>query len=174
LPRWCNRQDVPLYYNNGSLAALTPKSWAGKLQCLRDAFNIENDTMMEEKNNNRTKCVHVRLTPNEYEATEKKWKSTDCPKLSDYIRHCLFGKPIVTTFRNQSTDELMEQLAHLYRELNAIGNNFNQSVKRLHTLRSLPEFKSWIIAYDLEKTIISNKIEEVKKIIANSSKNWLL
>ena len=60
-------------------------------------------------------------------------------KLSDYARKILLGKPIVATYRNQSLDDFMTEMFVLRNELNAIGNNFNQVVKRLHILVSRVE-----------------------------------
>lgn len=61
--------------------------------------------MMEANNSNRFRIIGLRLTPKEYEQIEKKWKSTTCRKLSNYVRRSLFEKSIVTTYRNQSLDD---------------------------------------------------------------------
>ena len=128
---------------------------------------------MERENSNRTRRIALRLTPEEYAKIEQKWKSSTCRKLSDYVRKHLFNKPIVTTYRNQSLDDYMEETIILCTELNSIGNNFNQAVKKLHTLQQTPEFRNWIISYDLDKKILFNKVEEIKKHIQKISKKWL-
>jgi len=129
--------------------------------------------MMERENSNRTRIVGLRFTPEEYKKMERKWKTSTCRKLSDYIRKHLFDKPITTNYRNQSVDEFMTEIIHLRRELNALGNNFNQTVKRLHTLQQIPEFKAWIVGHELEKKILFNKVEEIKKCIQKISEKWL-
>lgn len=128
---------------------------------------------MERENSNRTRIVGLRFTPEEYKKMERKWKTSTCRKLSDYIRKHLFDKPITTNYRNQSVDEFMTEIIHLRRELNALGNNFNQTVKRLHTLQQIPEFKAWIVGHELEKKILFNKVEEIKKCIQKISEKWL-
>ena len=128
---------------------------------------------MEDKNSNRTKRIICRLTPGEYAKMEKKWKASTCRKLSDYIRRSLFEKPIVTTYRNSSQDDLMAELTKLRSELNAVGNNFNQVVKKLHTLQQIAEFKSWLIAYEVEKKILQNKLDEVRNNIKKILEIWL-
>ncbi|MBC5862831.1 plasmid mobilization protein [Flavobacterium turcicum] len=128
---------------------------------------------MEEKKNNRTKWIHLRLTTDEYQKLHAKFKKTTCRKLSNYLRNILLEKPIQTTYRNQSLDEMMAQIMLLYKELNAIGNNFNQVVKKLHTLHQIPEFKNWIMSYELDKKILFNKIEETKKYIQKITEKWL-
>lgn len=129
--------------------------------------------MMEEKKNNRTKWVHLRLTVEEYQKVHAKFKQTTCRKLSNYLRNVLLDKPIKTTYRNQSLDDMMTEIIPLYKELNAIGNNFNQVVKKLHTLHQIPEFKNWIMSYELDKRILFNKIEETKKYIQKIAEKWL-
>ncbi len=128
---------------------------------------------MKHEHANRTHTVGFRLTPSEYEKIEKKWKASTCRKLSDYVRRCIFEKPIVTTFRNQSLDDFMTEALRLRNELNGIGNNFNQAVKKLHTLHEISEFKSWLINYELEKKILLNKVDEIKNHIQKIGEKWL-
>jgi hypothetical protein len=128
---------------------------------------------MSEQNNNRTKWLHLRLKPDEYTKLQKQFKKTTCRKLSDYARKILLGKPVVATYRNQSLDDFMTEMIHLRSELNSIGNNFNQAVKKLHTLQQISEFRSWIITHELEKKILSNKVAEIKNHINKIADQWL-
>jgi len=129
--------------------------------------------MMEKENSNRTRIVGLRFTPQEFLKIERKWKASTCRKLSDYIRKHLFDKPITTNYRNQSLDEFMSEMIRLRTELNGIGNNFNQAVKKLHTLQQISDFKEWIIRSELEKKILLNKVEEIKKNIQKMAEKWL-
>jgi len=128
---------------------------------------------MGEEKSNRTRIIGLRLSPQEYAKIQKKWKASTCRKLSEYVRRSLFEKPIVTTYRNSSLDELMGELTKLRTELNAIGNNFNQAVKRLHTLNQIAEFRSWLIAYEIEKKILQSKVDEVKNNVKKIVEAWL-
>ena len=128
---------------------------------------------MEKKNSNRTRIIGLRLTFDEYVKIEKKWKASTCRKLSEYVRRSLFEKPIVMTYRNSSQDDLMTELTRLRNELNAVGNNFNQVVKKLHTLQQIAEFNSWLIAYEVEKKILQNKLDEVRNNIKKILEIWL-
>ena len=129
--------------------------------------------MMERENSNRTRIVGLRFTPEEYAKIERKWKVSTCRKLSDYIRKHLFNKPINTTYRNQSLDDMTCEMMLLYKQLNAIGNNFNQVVKKLHTLDQIPEFRVWIISSEQDKKILLNNVEEIKICIQKISEKWL-
>ena len=125
------------------------------------------------KNENRKRIVGVRLTTKEYEQIEKKWKDSTCRKLSEYVRKIIFNKPIVATYRNKSLDDLMTVLIHVKRDLNGIGNNFNQAVKKLNTLHQIPEFKLWFEHYEAEKNRLLDKVEEIKNEIGKIGKKWL-
>jgi hypothetical protein len=129
--------------------------------------------MMERENSNRTRIVGLRFTPEEYKKIEQRWKASTCRKLSDYLRKHLFDKPVTTNFRNESLDEFMSEIIRLRGELNAIGNNFNQAVKKLHTLNQIPEFKVWIISSELDKKNLLEKVEEIKEYIQKISVKWL-
>jgi MobC-like protein len=136
-------------------------------------FKRENDKVMRVKNLSRSRIIGLRLTLKEYEQLEKKWKASTCRKLSDYVRRMIFEKPIVTTYRNQTLDDLMAEAIKLRNELNGIGNNFNQAVKKLHTLHQITEFRSWLITYEMEKQILLNKVDEIKNHIKKMGEKWL-
>ncbi len=113
------------------------------------------------------------MTAAEYESTEKKFKESTCNDMSEYIRRMVMSKPIVSAIRNKSLDDLMAEMSQLRTELNRIGNNFNQSVKRLHTLNQLAEFRTWVVTYDLEKKTLANKMDEIKSRIKIIAESWL-
>ena len=122
---------------------------------------------------NRTKWLHLRLTPDEYQKIMKEFNKSTCLKISDYARKNLLQKPIVNTYRNQSLDDFMAEMIRLRGELNVIGNNFNQAVKKLHTLHQITDFKQWLINYELDKKILFNKVDEIKKHIQKFAESWL-
>ena len=128
---------------------------------------------MEKRQQKRTRIVGVRLTAQEFEKIEKKLQTTTAKKISEYLRYLLLDKPVVSTFRNQSIDDLMGELALLRTELNRIGVNFNQSVKKLHTLHDTSDFKRWLLSHELEKRTMANKIDEIKNHILKIVQSWL-
>ncbi|WP_343606266.1 plasmid mobilization relaxosome protein MobC [Fluviicola sp.] len=121
--------------------------------------------MEENRQQGRTRMIGVRLTPQEYLGIEKKWKQTTFGKLSDYLRSVIFGKPVTTLYRNQSADDLLAEMALLRQELNRIGVNFNQSVKKLHVLHETPQFMRWLTTHEVEKRTMLNKLDEINNRI---------
>lgn len=104
---------------------------------------------------------------------EKKWQESTCRKLSDFVRKTLFGKPVTTLYRNQSMDEMMAEAGRLRGELNSLANNFNQAVKRLHGLQQIAEFRSWLMACEVEKQLLLGKVDEIKNHIQKMAQQWL-
>lgn len=122
---------------------------------------------------NRCKLLQVRLTPNELETINNTFFKSTNRKLSDYVRKKLLDKPIAIYQRNQSLDDFMTEMIALRNELNAIGNNYNQVVKRLHSLQHFEEVKAWLLLNEYTKQILLNKVEEIKLKISKINDQWL-
>ena len=122
---------------------------------------------------NLTRRVTIRLKPEEYSKIHGQFKSTTKRKLSEYIRAVLLQKPLTFYTRSKSLDDFISEMILLRSELNSIGNNFNQSVKRLHTLDAIPDIKTWAILNEKSKQIFIKKVDEVKEKINQISDKWL-
>jgi len=128
---------------------------------------------MEQDKINRTGLLQVRLTPKELKAIRDKFSKSTSRKLSDYVRKVLLDKPVTIYTRNQSLDDFMKEMTLLRNELNAIGSNYNQVVKRLHSLRHFEELKSWLILNESSKQILLKKVDEIKSKINQINDQWL-
>ncbi len=128
---------------------------------------------MSETKNNLSKWLHIRLKEEDYNKINNKFSKSTCRKLSEYARRVLLDKVVTVNQRNQSFDDFMTEMIRLRNELNAIGNNFNQSVKKLHTLNQLHEFKTWLILNEDNQKILLQKVEEIKSKINQISDKWL-
>ncbi|KGO79965.1 mobilization protein [Flavobacterium beibuense F44-8] len=128
---------------------------------------------METENNNRKRRIYVRLTDKEFSTLETRCKNSTCRSVSEYVRHCLFTKPITTLTRDASADEAIMQMSHLNRELNAIGNNFNQLVRRVNTTSQASEIKGLLLLFESQKKTMFSKIDEVKEQLQKLAEKWL-
>ena len=126
-----------------------------------------------EKETNKTKWLHLRLSEDEHKQLNKQFSKTTCRKLSDYARKILFGKPVVGIHRNQSLDDFMTEMIQLRKELNAVGNNFNQAVKKLHILDHAGQVQQWAIAYELSKRSVQKSVENIENVISKIADQWL-
>ncbi|MDR6339893.1 hypothetical protein HNQ91_002958 [Filimonas zeae] len=109
-----------------------------------------------------TRRVTIRFKPEEFQQIETACNESVYRKLSEYARRVLLGKPVTINYRNQSTDQLLMVLNLIKTELSAIGNNFNQSVHKLHTLDTVPEVKTWAVMNEATKKILMQKVEEIR------------
>ncbi|MBZ4040933.1 MULTISPECIES: plasmid mobilization protein [Flavobacterium] len=128
---------------------------------------------MKEKNTNRIKWVHLRLTTEEMNLLQRRFEKSLCPKLSDFARKNMLGKPVILKYRNQSVDDFILEISRLRADLNAVGNNYNQMVKKLHTLQQIPEFRDWIYASLEQKEILFDSIEKIKNCVLKLAEKWL-
>ncbi|HET6256668.1 MAG TPA: plasmid mobilization relaxosome protein MobC [Puia sp.] len=128
---------------------------------------------MEQQPQRREKWLTLRITEDEYEAVEKLRQQTTCRTISEYARKALMGKPVIMRYRNQSIDDLRRDMIKLRKDLNAIGANFNQSVRRLHTLRHLPDIQQWILLNEQDKTRLFRQIEIISDTLKQAHKTWL-
>jgi hypothetical protein len=129
--------------------------------------------MKQEEKGKLSRKVTVRFTEVEYKKIYTGFKSTTKRKLSEYIRSVLLNKPVTVYTRNQSFDDFVAELILLRRELNAIGNNFNQSVKKLNAMDDKAEIKLWAMLNEKSKPILFKKIEDVNEKLAQISDKWL-
>src|SRR5260221_14189310 len=121
----------------------------------------ENETVMNDANNNRSKWLHLRLTAAEYKKIHTGFSGSTKRKLSDYVRSILLDKPITVYTRNKSIDDFISETILLRNELKAIGNNFNQTVKKLHLMDHDSEIKSWAVSNENSKQIFFQKVEQI-------------
>jgi len=126
----------------------------------------------KKKKEARTKWVNTRFNATEYEALIKLFRQTTCRDLGQYIRNVTLEKPVSVRYRNQSVDDFLADMVSLRRELNAIGNNFNQAVHRLHTLSFVPEIQHWVMMNEQDKTEIFRQIEAISNRINQLYSIW--
>ena len=130
--------------------------------------------MQKKENEARNIFFKIRMNNAELEQLKNLRKQTTERSTSNYVRKVILQKPVIVKYRNQSADEFLKEMIRLKKELNAMGNNFNQTVHKLHTLDKIPEFRTWIQFYNnLHKSVVS-KVEEISLKITQLYEQWLL
>lgn len=113
------------------------------------------------------------MNEQEFKQLEKFRKQTTDKNTGSYLRKVALQKPVTVKYRNESADDFLLDMLSLKKELNAIGNNFNQAVHKLHILDRIPEFRDWVQQYDgLQKVMIS-KVDEIKLRMNQLYQQWL-
>lgn len=120
----------------------------------------------------RSGWLTIRLNEDEEKKLSKLYSKTTSNSLSEYARDVLLKEPVNVLYRNQSADEFLAEMILLKKELNAIGNNFNQAVHRLHTLDHFQEVKGWAIANEAGQKIFMKKVEEIQEKMNQIYLQW--
>jgi hypothetical protein len=116
---------------------------------------------MKKRIERRSRSVTLRLTQAEYDAVQNDRKMTTCKELSEYIRRCVFNKPVSIAYRNKSLDDFLLEMIVLRKELNAIGNVLSQSVNHLRTFTSAGDILNWALLNERDKQQLSKIIEQI-------------
>ena len=127
---------------------------------------------MKGKKQVRKGWLTVRLNEDEEKKLNKFFSRTTSGSLSEYARDVLLKEPINVIYRNQSADEFLSEMILLKKELNAIGNNFNQAVHKLHTLDHVPEIKSWAVLNESSKNSFMKKVDEIHEKVNQIYQQW--
>lgn len=130
--------------------------------------------MKKQENEVRKIFIKIRMNDDELKMVKKKQQQTTERSLSEYIRNVSMQKPITVKYRNESADDFLKQMLELKKDLNGIGNNFNQAVHKLHLLDKIPEFRVWVNQYDGLQKVLVSKVEEIKLRMNQLYEQWLL
>ena len=130
--------------------------------------------MKKEEKEVRKHFVKTRMNDAELNQLTILQQKTTERDISSYLRKVSLQKPVTVKYRNQSADDFLKQMLELKKELNGIGNNFNQAVHKLHLLDKIPEFRVWIQQHEGLQKVLVNKVEEIKLRINQLYDQWLL
>lgn len=127
---------------------------------------------MEKKKPIRSRWLTVRLNEEEEKTVIKYFKRTTANSISEYARALLLKEPVTVLYRNQSADDFLASMLLLKTELNAIGNNFNQAVHKLHTYDHAEQLQAWAIRNEKDKQIFFNKVQEIQETLSKIHTLW--
>lgn len=128
---------------------------------------------MKEPKKVRSRWFNIRLNEEEEAKIKKLFSRSTCNSLGEYARDLLLKNPVNTFYRNQSADEFLAEMIQLKHELNAIGNNFNQAVHKIHTLDHIPDTKAWAIHNESRKDLFMKKVDEILEKSSQIYQLWL-
>jgi len=127
---------------------------------------------MKETKKIRSKWLTIRLNDDEEKKLNQLYSHSTSNALSEYARDVLLRQPVNILYRNQTADEFLEEMILLKKELNAIGNNFNQSVHKLHTLDHDSQIKAWAILNEASKKHFLKKVDEISDKLNQIYELW--
>jgi len=121
----------------------------------------------------RTLFFKVRMSDSELQELKKLKDQSTEHSISHYARKILLQKPVMIRYRNSSADEFLQEMKELKKELNSIGDNFNQAVHKLHMLGTIPEFRAWIRDHELLQQEVNRKVQDINSKVIQLYEQWL-
>lgn len=120
----------------------------------------------------RNRIIQARMNDDEFGRFQTHRKKSGEKKDSTYLRKVALHEPVTILYRNGSADDFLLESIRLKRELNAIGNNFNQAVHKLHILDRIPEFRNWIAENEKTRDRFMVKVDEILTRLYEIHKKW--
>ena len=121
--------------------------------------------MKRDPNTRRSRRLLVRLTMDEYDRLNKKYRSTTYRTLSEYHRALLLQLPVSVHFRNQSLDEFLPIAIAIKDDLNACVKDFSEAVVKIGGLSANGGMGAEPGYYDLVQFSLLQKVEEIKSML---------
>jgi|HubBroStandDraft_2_1064218.scaffolds.fasta_scaffold162290_2 hypothetical protein len=109
----------------------------------------------------RQKWIHLRVTEEEYSKLQNVYQGTTCRMFSDFLRTVLLRRPITVYYRNRTADEFVTVALQLKNEMNDIGRNFNQVVRKINIAHSDDELGLYLFDLHIQQDEARYKIKEI-------------
>jgi hypothetical protein len=119
------------------------------------------------------KTVGVPFKQSEYDRLKKLYAQSTERALSTYVRKVALQKPVTVKYRNASADDFLRDMLELKKQLSALGSNYCQAVKKLQLLEKIPEFRTWLLAYESSRQAFLSKVSEIHLKIIQLYEQWL-
>jgi hypothetical protein len=129
---------------------------------------------MKTKTNKPKKYRHVYLgiPTAEYVEIEKKYKKSTCRSLSEYIRNIIIHNPITIRYRDQSLEDLIEEIVLLNDHMKQVKETGYQVLKKMQGDQEISQCK--LLLREFQDTIVhlNKRIEEIKLQIEKIVEKW--
>jgi hypothetical protein len=115
---------------------------------------------MKDKNKPQ-KWIHLRVTEEEHTKLRDAFQATTCRIFSDYLRTVLLHQPITVYYRSRTADDFVSVAIQLKNEMNCIGRNFNQVVRKINVAHSDDEFALYLFDLRVQLDEAGKKTKEI-------------
>ena len=118
---------------------------------------------MKNGKNERSKGINLRISQEEHDLLQQWVSRTSRKNASDLVRDILFHQPIQVTNTDQSAPDFLTVATGIKAELNKIGININQAVRRLHTFPYNSDLEAGIISLENEEKTLTDQTKRLIK-----------
>jgi hypothetical protein len=131
--------------------------------------NKENNGKSRGRKPKTNRAVHrygIKLTDDENAKFNSLFLQSGMNEKARFIKNMIFGTAMKTVKIDKATMDYYIRLTHFYAQFQAIGNNYNQTVKAVKT--NFSEKRALALLYKIEKTtvelvVLSKKIIELTR-----------
>lgn len=128
---------------------------------------MDNEVKKTEKGS-KERFISIRMSESEMIELNRILNEMGIKNRTDYIKSCIFSKNIKVQKMDWNVVVYVKMLNNLQAEYRAIGNNYNQATKAIHT--AFTEKKALAFLYKLEQATI--ELIKVNKEIIQLSKEF--
>ncbi|MFH7000984.1 hypothetical protein [Flavobacterium bizetiae] len=126
----------------------------------------------ETKKSGKYFYVYIGLPLEKYTNMEQEYKKSTCRSLSEYFRNLLTNKPVTIRHRNQSLEDLIEEIASLNDHMNQMRTNAYQILEKLKDQQQISEFTSLLTGFETSIGHLSERINQIKIQIEKIVEKW--
>jgi hypothetical protein len=88
--------------------------------------------------------ISIRLSPAEFKEVHRRVERTTCNSLTEYVKKVITGKPVTVKVRNESQDQLRQEIIHVKNQLTQLADTAERTNN--HTLLvEIAEIKSTVL-----------------------------
>lgn len=111
------------------------------------------------------------MNDEDYALLEKEFVQSDFRSRAQYIRNRLLKRPVIFKIRNESVDELTEQICQLKEQLKAVSYYFEKTFEKITSFQSVEDIKQNLIDFELSRRVLFRKVEDIYLFMENCSAN---
>lgn len=116
--------------------------------------------------------ITIRFSDQERQLLNRRQQESTAGSISDYIRSVLLKGKITIRQRNDSLDRLINEFTQIRTQMQAVGNNFNQVVKRINQFKEPEAIVLWRASAEKYQQELLAKINSVEQRIEKAYKLW--
>jgi hypothetical protein len=106
----------------------------------------------------QSRRITLELSIEEFGNLQGRLLSSTCQDIGELLHDIILNGTAAVGHRNPSDDDFVTVAAGLKNELNAIGKNFNQAVKKLHQIYYQSSMKDDLERYDAAQFLMIQKM----------------
>ncbi|MCE7059727.1 hypothetical protein [Dyadobacter sp. CY343] len=121
----------------------------------------------------RQKKLTLCLNQKEYDRLLKRLGCSTCRNMGEFIRKLALATPVTYNQRNQSLDELLNELIRLRMQLIRIEQNVELSAQVFSSLNQNEDQSMWLLQYQADSQAMLSHIQVIKSYVTQAAQKWL-